>query len=570
MTTIRRIYAYLLAFAGLAMFSTAAAHLVQLLVDVVLQSPMAAVDPYVRDTASLFAAAALVGLPVWLLHWLWIGRSVRANPEERASTLRHLYLTAVLVGATFEMAGSARDALLSACSWIVGLPTQDATLDAIVRPLPFTSIALCVWLGHWRVTARDRARVGEPGGPARLRRWYLYGSAWLGLVLLLTGTSGVLESVWRMVTGAGGPAGPAVVQPAADALVGLGLWLAHWVVLPARLSEAEQRTDDTSVLRSVYLFLTLALAIIGSLLGLSQLLYYAVGRLIGVDHPGGVGGDLQQAAAGPASIALVYAAAWAATRAYQRPVMLSEAAGAGLRPRQTSTMAHGTSLPGSVGETARQAGVRRLYMYLVALVALGVLASGVAGLLWTLGDVFFPASAMTDGQDWREQLALYATLTVVGLPVWLLHWRATPADDAEAGSLARRLYVYLALIMAMLALVGSAAAVLYRLLGLALGASFGVSVAADFVHALAVACVAAVLATYHWRVVRADSHRLQARTAATVEHSETALPAGLLLQVHAADHAILDTAITSLRAAGVQVTIVHHPQPAIPGESLGR
>ena len=39
-TTIRRIYAYLLAFAGLAMVSLAAANLLQLLVDLALSSPV--------------------------------------------------------------------------------------------------------------------------------------------------------------------------------------------------------------------------------------------------------------------------------------------------------------------------------------------------------------------------------------------------------------------------------------------------------------------------------------------------------------------------------------------------
>jgi len=104
-TTIRRIYAYLLAFAGLAMVSIAMANLVQLLVDLVLQVPVVSSDRYVRDTVSLYAAAALVGLPVWLVHWLWIGRSVRADPEERASTLRRLYVYAVLVGAGVRYEG---------------------------------------------------------------------------------------------------------------------------------------------------------------------------------------------------------------------------------------------------------------------------------------------------------------------------------------------------------------------------------------------------------------------------------------------------------------------------------
>ena len=37
--------------------------------------------------------------------------------------------------------------------------------------------------------------AGERGGSATLRRWYVYGAAFVGLVLLLTGTSGVVESV---------------------------------------------------------------------------------------------------------------------------------------------------------------------------------------------------------------------------------------------------------------------------------------------------------------------------------------------------------------------------------------
>ena len=122
MTTIRRIYVYLLAFAGLAMVSLAAANLVQLLVDLGLHSSAVSTDRYVRDTVSLYAAAALVGLPVWLVHWLWIARSVRSDPQERASTLRRLYLYAVLVGATLEIAGSARDALFSAFAALVGAP----------------------------------------------------------------------------------------------------------------------------------------------------------------------------------------------------------------------------------------------------------------------------------------------------------------------------------------------------------------------------------------------------------------------------------------------------------------
>jgi Domain of unknown function (DUF5671) len=534
-TTIRRIYAYLLAIAGLAMFSIAAANLLQLLIDLGLHSPAVSVDRYVRDTVSLYAAAALVGLPVWLAHWLWIARSVRSEPAERASSLRRLYLYAVLAGAMLEIAGSLRDVLLSGFASLIGVQTPAASLDVIVRPLPFILIGLCVWFAHWRIAADDRALVGERGGSATLRRWYTYGAAFVGLVLLLTGTSGVVEALWRIAVGAGGSAGLGLAENAANALLGLGLWFVHWVVLPRRLSPTDERDDETtSVLHSVYLFLALAVSVIGSLLGMSQLLYYAVARLLGVDHPGGVGGDLLQAAAGPASTVIVYGVAWA----YQRDVLRRQ--------------------PAASGKTPRQAGVRRLYTYLVALVALGVLATGVAGLLWTLGDVVFVrADAATGGASWREQAALYATLCIVGLPVWLLHWRPNAASaTSEARSLARRLYVYLSLIVAMLALVGSAAVGLYQLLGIALGASLNVSMAADLMHAFAIASVAAVLAAYHWRVVRADAHRARHELVPGIEPTETSLPATIVVEIQAADSASLCTAMSTLRTTGVQVRVI--------------
>src|SRR5437660_446817 len=161
---------------------------------------------------------------------------------------------------------------------------------------------------------------------------------------------------------------------------GAGIRHAAGCVLHGRRAQA---SAGRAVLRSVYLFLALAVGVLGTLGGFSQLLYYAVGRLLGVDHPGGVGGDLLQAAAGPASIALVYGAAWG----YHRHTLRRQEA--------------------AFSEAPRQAGIRRLYTYLVSLLALAVLATGVAGLLWTLGDMLLNAPVATLGDGWRGQVALF-------------------------------------------------------------------------------------------------------------------------------------------------------------------
>ena len=98
MTSIRRIYAYLMTFAGLTLVAVAAANLGQTLLYALLQLPQATNSGAIRDSVAQYAAAALVGLPLWLVHWTWIRRTTARDPAERASALRRLFLYAVLTG----------------------------------------------------------------------------------------------------------------------------------------------------------------------------------------------------------------------------------------------------------------------------------------------------------------------------------------------------------------------------------------------------------------------------------------------------------------------------------------
>jgi hypothetical protein len=273
------------------------------------------------------------------------------------------------------------------------------------------------------------------------------------------------------------------------------------------------------VLRGAYLFLALAVTVGGSLLAASQLLFYALGRALGVADPGGVGGSLLQAAAGPVSLLAVYGGAWA----YQRRVIAREDLRAG------------------------QVAVQRLYAYLVSLIALAVLATGAAGLLWTLADFLVGGLTASTSADWRAQLALFATLAIVGLPVWLAH---LPRRD-DARSLARRLYLYLALTASVLSLLGSLAAAMYRVLGLVLGAGLTLDLLLDLVHAVAIAAVAAILAVYHWRLLRRDE-----RTPTGVENPPAPADVDMVVALHARDLAALERALENLRASGVQVEVL--------------
>src|SRR5216683_1476938 len=224
MTTIRRIYTYLMAFAGLAMLAVGVANLGQLVVDVVALAAPATNAQYVRDTVALNAAAALIGLPVWLLHWLWTERLVRADAGERASGLRRLYLYAVLAAAMAQIAYAAHESLFSVVVWLDGAHAAGSAsaLEVTARQQPLGVVAVLVWLAHWRVASRDRDLIGERGGSATLRRWYIYGAAFVGLLTLLNGASGLLQVLWQFAleptaqAAAGG-----LATPIANVLVGL-------------------------------------------------------------------------------------------------------------------------------------------------------------------------------------------------------------------------------------------------------------------------------------------------------------------------------------------------------------
>ena len=94
MIAIRRIYVYLLAFAGLVMLVLGVANLGQVVIQA-LAAPNQTRGAFLRDEVSRWGAAALIGLPVGWTPW-WAQRLAGGSIDERASVLRRLYLYASL------------------------------------------------------------------------------------------------------------------------------------------------------------------------------------------------------------------------------------------------------------------------------------------------------------------------------------------------------------------------------------------------------------------------------------------------------------------------------------------
>ena len=160
---------------------------------------------------------------------------------------------------------------------------------------------------------------------------------------------------------------------------------------------------------------------------------------------------------------------------------------------------------------------RRVYFYFAAFVGLMMTASGANVIVSTVLDALFGANG---ADDYTTSLASGLSLTVVGLPVWLFHWRfvqrAAARAAADRRSIFRNLYIYTALGVA-LSLIGFSA---LMALEYALGASLATDAAQvwsdggfDGFPWAALAVWGAVWG-FHWRTASAESAGMSAETLA--------------------------------------------------------
>jgi hypothetical protein len=343
-----------------------------------------------------------------------------------------------------------------------------------------------------------------------LRRWYVYVLAFVALMLALVGASDLMARLIEVAVDRGSTdvAGgrwlaSEVAGRAASLLAGLTVWGLTWS-WSLRLYASPDLPDPErdSVLRKVHLYLVLLVAVTWTVWNLGQVLYLLLRSLLIPEQAAAlwsaVQGDLGDTVAG----ALVFGLAWT----YHGRVIGREAAGA--------------------SELRQQAAVRWIYGYLVAFVGAATLAVGLGGTLATLLDLLAQPGATRPEHWWAERLSLFATLIVVGLPVWLVPWirlqREVTAATARR-SLARRIYLFLVLGIAVLGLLASGAFTLYQLLRLLLGERWSGGQTSDLIDAASTAAVAVLFLAYHLRVFLRDGElaREDELPAATTDGAES-------------------------------------------------
>ncbi|MDE3088700.1 MAG: DUF3842 family protein [Chloroflexota bacterium] len=479
MVTVRRVYVFLVCAISLQALTWASIALARDLLPFGAQVPVTAI--------AFEIAVIVVGLPFFLVHWLWAQRLAARDEDERGDVLRRVYLYGMLAIFLFAFASQVLDLLTALLRLGLGVPRVSASTFYSPPPLA-KSIAdamvgivvlALVWLYHQWIVFKDARAVPETGSSAAVHRLYILGFSTVGLTMFAFSVIQLLRWVlfqFGTRLAVGGSDTITVADEIARLLVGLSLWLVPW--LQAQISfKGPSAEERESALRKFYLYLVVLVAVLSTVTSATFIL--AEFLRVGLGLP--TGGDLRN----PISIMIVMVAMWA----YHYMVLRGDTA--------------------LIAQVPRQLGVRRLYLYLVAGVGLAAFLGGLIG----VGQVLIQTLvAQSFGAGLKEQLAWSTAGLIAGLPVWLLPWRrlqndavaAGAAGGAERQSLVRKISLYFYLFVASITVLFSAIYILFRLLSLALGERNVGNLLMDLANAIGFSLIAVGVWVYHGIALRGD------------------------------------------------------------------
>ncbi|HKY52244.1 MAG TPA: DUF5671 domain-containing protein [Candidatus Limnocylindria bacterium] len=558
---VQRAYFYVVLLVAVHMIVLGVANLLRVGAEIALDAPSGGFTglPFVfaefnrpselyREQASLAIALLLVGVPAWYLHFRAADGAARRSAPERGAALRSTYLHVVIVVSALLVFGYGQRVLRLVLLALVAGDGQSLGVgaDRIFQLEPawearaagafaMAVAAAGALVFHVRVAAADRRSGALAARAAEVGHFAVYALAVVGLLFFAFSVASTLAGLWqRLLFPFPDPVFPPGVTPRpipgrdasllfdlANALpgiiAGLALWLAAW--LPAQRAVRDAVHDARiSIARRFAIYLVVAIAAFVVLFGLTTAIATVLARALG--ERGITDSDLGRQLGSPLLFAAVFAAVWW----YHRRVVEGEAT------RET--------------EAGRAAAIRRAYYYLIAAIGLAMGAIGAAGAIGAVGSGWL---RLMD-HDARET-ATWIALVLVGGPAWAFHWRTSQRrlDDAERRSLQRRVYLYLAILGSVAAVLVFGSAFLFNLLKGVLALRFDLATVHDLWHFGVDSAVGAVALAWHFRLVRADRAAL---AAAGLEESYH-----VTLVVRAADRAAAQARVAEALQGQPDITV---------------
>ncbi len=477
MSTVRRWYIYLVSAISLQAVAWATIVLLRNLLISRLNPPPTAI--------ALPIAVILTSLPIFLAHWLWGQRLAGKAVEERGATLRRFYLYGTMAAFLGPFTANGFDllgTLLRAASTLDRRPYGLTSGDAVVYHLVALLVLGVLWFYHQRIVAGDAKTVPETGGAATVRRLYVLGFSAVGLIVTTQAVVGLFYWITLQFGGdvvRGAPLDVGLTTEITRLIVGVPLWLVFWG-WARRLFDGPSEEERESALRKLYLYGAVFIGALSTVTSGTGILTGVFRHALGLPSEG----DIRI----PLSLIIGTGTVWA----YHTFVLRDDAAKA--------------------REAPRQAGVRRLYLYLVATIGLSALLVGLSGDI----SVVIRSLDKGFGTELREQLAWFTAAIIAGLPVWILPWRQVQNRAVESGpagtdarrSTVRKIYVYFFLFVATMTVLSSAVFVVFKVLSWFLG--LDAPTLSELGHSIAFSMIAVGVWLYHGFILRSD-HKLSSR-----------------------------------------------------------
>jgi hypothetical protein len=425
-------------------------------------------------------AVVIVGLPVFLVHWLWGQRLIGKEVEERGATLRRLYLYGMMAAFLGPIVANVfnliRRLLGGTSTYDEYLYRQLPLVDTIFYHLLALVVLAVLWFYHQRIVTEDSRVIPEMGGSATVRRLYVLGFSAAGLTMT---TSAIINLIrWIMLQFGDsvirrGDLGVVLADEIARLIIGVPLWIIFWR-WAGRLFDGPSDEERASALRKFYLYGSVFIGALGAVANVTGILAGVFRRALSLPQEG----TSQQ----PLPVIIGMGMLWA-----YHAIALRE---------DTKQAA----------EAPRQAGVRRLYLYLITAIGLSALLIGLSGDI----NVIIRALGKDFGTSLREEFAWFTAAIIAGLPLWIIPWRqvqvaaedSSLAGDDARRSLVRKIYLYFFLFVATMTVLSSAVYIIFRVLSMLLGED--PLMFAELGQAISFSLIAVGVWLYHGRALRGD------------------------------------------------------------------
>jgi len=440
------------------------------------------------DSASTLAQALsliLVGVPIFLVHWMWAQRVSAKDDEEKTATIRAIFFYGILLGTLIPavqnlLALIDRTFLVTANLYtsraiLGGSQTWSDNLIAIV-------VNLLIAAYFWNILKDEWRTLPETENFAEIRRLYRFIWMLYGLLLAIFGAQQALDYAFTLsaesVLGAIGR--ETVVNAIALMVVGAPIWFFSWRILQNVLPDTAERE---SYLRLGILYLLSLGGVSVVLTAGGNLIYRLLMQALG---EGGNFSEFMQNIGGPISIGLPFAVIWA----YYGKWLNQQ-------------FAFDEDVP-------RRAGKQRLYFYILSFLGLAATFFAIASLFSVVIDLIFTRSYLSSS-GFASALSTALAALIAGLPLWLLTWRPMQAEaltedsvgDHARRSVIRKTYLYLVLFASVIGGMISGGTLIFTLINSALGGDTG-DIAKSALNSLQVFALFVVLLLYHLSALRRD------------------------------------------------------------------